>query len=259
MPFARVKSAALLIGLGLFTLACSGTEPASGQSLRLLFIGNSYTYFNELPALVKALGDSAGLHLEVESVTFGGVSLEDHWQEGTARARLAASRWDIVVLQQGPSSRPESRVLLLDYATRFNEEIRQAGGQPAFYSVWPAQSRPQDYDGARDSYALAADSLDGMLFPASEAWRAAWRRDGSLALYGPDGLHPTRLGSYLVGLVMVGELTGRSPVGLPARVEVGGAAGYTLDVPAGTARRLQDAAAEAITVFGRSFSADLKD
>ena len=259
MPFARVKSAALLIGLGLFTLACSGTEPASGQSLRLLFIGNSYTYFNELPALVKALGDSAGLHLEVESVTFGGVSLEDHWQEGTARARLAASRWDIVVLQQGPSSRPESRVLLLDYATRFNEEIRQAGGQPAFYSVWPAQSRPQDYDGARDSYALAADSLDGMLFPASEAWRAAWRRDGGLALYGPDGLHPTRLGSYLVGLVMVGELTGRSPVGLPARVEVGGAAGYTLDVPTGTARRLQDAAAEAITVFGRSFSADLKD
>lgn len=251
MPSARVRPTTLLICFGLLSLACT-MEPARGQSLRLLFIGNSYTYYNELPELVKALGDSAGIQgLEVESVTFGGVSLEDHWQEGTARARLANEHWNIVVLQQGPSSLRESRDLLLDYATRFAWEIRRAGGRPAFYSVWPDQSRPEDYDGARDSYAIAADSLDGMLFPASEAWRAAWRRDGSLVLYGPDGLHPTRLGTYLVGLVMVGELTGRSPVGLPARIEVGGAAGYTLDVPAATAERLQLAAGEAIELFGR--------
>jgi hypothetical protein len=252
MLSARARSTPLLICIGLVTLACTSTEPAGGQSLRLLFIGNSYTYYNGLPELVKALGDSAGMRgLEVESVTFGGVSLQDHWQEGTARARLANEHWDIVVLQQGPSSLPESRDLLLDYATRFSQEIRQAGGRPAFYSVWPEQSRPQDFDGARDSYTIAADSLHGMLFPASEAWRAAWRRDGSLVLYGPDGLHPTRLGTYLVGLVVVGTLTGRTPVGLPARIEVGGPAGYTLDVPAATAQRLQLAAGEAIDAFGR--------
>jgi hypothetical protein len=236
----------------LLTLACTGSEPANGQALRVLMIGNSYIYTNDLPAMVESLGHSAGLSgLRIESVTFGGFSLEDHWQEGTARQRLARDRWDLVVLQQGPSSQPESRELLLDYATRFDQEIRQAGARSAFYGVWPDQSRPQDFDGARDSYTLAADSLHGMLFPASEAWRAAWRRDGSLQLYGPDGLHPTRLGSYLVALVMVGELSGRSTVGLPARVTVPGSAGYTLDVAPGIAELLQEAADEANAQFGR--------
>ena len=247
----RVTSLVFLTGISL-SLSCN-SEPASGQSqsLRLLFIGNSYTYVNALPELVDALADSIGVQLDVSSVTFGGVSLEDHWNEGTARSLLASKHWDIVVLQQGPSSLPESRVNLLDYATRFNAEIKKAGARPAFYSVWPDQSRPDAFDAARDSYTIAADSLHGMLFPASEAWRAAWRRDDSLMLYGPDGLHPTQLGTYLVALVMTAELTGHSPMELPAGVTVGGASGYTLVVPPGVARPLSEAAAEAITDFGR--------
>lgn len=249
----RLTSIALLAVASLLSVSCN-SEPASGQSrpLRLLFIGNSYTYTNELPTLVGALADSAGWHdLHIESVTLPGVSLEDHWNDGRALARLASGHWDIVVLQQGPSSQPDSRVLLLEYATRFTEEIRKAGGRPAFYSVWPERSRPQDYDGARDSYTIAADSLGGMLFPASEAWRAAWRRDATLALYSPDDLHPSQLGSYLVGLVMVGELTGQSPLELPGGVRVDGSGGYTFAPPPGVARMLREAAAEAITNFGR--------
>jgi hypothetical protein len=248
---ARTLRVLCLVWLTLLVAGCPTAEQGKGP-LRVLFIGNSYTYANDLPALVTTLGRSGGLEgLMVESVTFPGVSLEDHWQEGTARHRLTAERWDVVVLQQGPSSQPEGRAVLLDYATRFTEEIRRAGGRPAFYSVWPDRSRPHDYDGARDSYTMAADSLDGLLFPASEAWRAAWRRDPQLALYSPDDLHPSRLGSYLVALVMIGELTGRSSVGLPARVTVSGPAGYTLDVPPGIGRLLQEAADEAVRDFGR--------
>lgn len=245
----RVKSLILLSAISL-SVSCT-TEPASGQSFRLLFIGNSYTYVNSLPELVDALADSIGVKLDVSSVTFGGVSLEDHWNEGTARALLAREHWDIVVLQQGPSSLLESRVNLLDYAARFNTIIRKAGGRPAFYSVWPDITRPDAFDAARDSYTIAADSLHGMLFPASEAWRSAWSRDAGLELYGPDGLHPTQLGTYLVGVMMAAQLTGHSPTELPAAVTVGGSSGYTLVVPSGTARLLQQAAAEAITRYGR--------
>jgi hypothetical protein len=245
----RVKPLTLLACLSL-SLSCT-SEPASGQSLRLLFIGNSYTYVNDLPAMVDALADSAGVTLEIESVTFGGVSLEDHWNEGTAAARLASQRWDVVVLQQGPSSLPESRVNLLDYATRFDKLIRAAGGRPAFYSVWPEQARMEAYDAARESYTIAADSLHAMLFPASEAWRAAWRKDASLGLYGPDGLHPSEMGTYLVALVMVAELTGKAPATLADAVTVGGASGYIFSAPPGLARLLKEAAGEANTEFGR--------
>src|SRR5262245_23603813 len=70
---------------------------------RVLFIGNSLTYVNDLPAMVTALADSAGAGpLVVESVVFGGYSLEDHWNQGDALRAIERGGWSVVVLQQGP-------------------------------------------------------------------------------------------------------------------------------------------------------------
>jgi hypothetical protein len=69
--------------------------------------------------------------------------------------------------------------------------------------------------------------------------------------YSADDLHPSRLGTYLTALVMVGELLNRSPVGLSTRISVEGESRYTLEVPAPVARLLQQAAAEAVAKFGR--------
>lgn len=219
---------------------------------RILFVGNSFTYTNALPDMVKALAAAAGAEsLTVESVTFPGVSLEDHWNQGMALDRITAAPWDLVIMQQGPSSLLESRALLLDYATRFDPAIRAAGARPAFYMVWPDRSRPEDFDGVRTTYTVAADSLHGMLFPAGEAWRAVWRLDPSVELYSSDNLHPTELGTYVVALVMVGQLTGRPIVGLPATFTVGGESGYQVRIPNGVARLVQEGAAEAVLAFGR--------
>jgi hypothetical protein len=218
----------------------------------ILFIGNSYTYWNDLPMMVRALADSAGAaHLEVEAVTAPGANLQDLWDEGTARERIGKGGWDLVVLQQGPSSQPDGRAVLLDYTRRFGEEVRREGGVPALFMVWPARERREDFDGTRDSYTKAAEAVDGTLFPAAEAWRAAWKRDPSLVFYSADDLHPSRLGTYLTALVMVSELLDRSPVGLSARITVEGESRYTLEVPGPIARLLQQAAAEAVAKYGR--------
>src|SRR5581483_2484722 len=100
---------------------------------------------------------------------------------------------------------------------RFAAEARRAGARPALYMVWPSASMAEDFDGVSASYREAAEKVDGLLFPVGEAWRAAWRRDPKLALYGPDGFHPTVAGSYLAALVMYEQLYHRSPVGLPSR------------------------------------------
>lgn len=219
---------------------------------RLLFIGNSYTYWNDLPQMVRALADSAGLHgLQVEAVTAPGAALQDLWGQGTARDRIATGRFDLVIMQQGPSSQPEGRQWLLAGVDSFAVEIRRAGGRPAMYMVWPSRDRRCDFDATRESYTLAAERVGGMLFPAGAAWQAAWRRDSTLSFYSRDDLHPTLLGSYLTALVMVGELTGRSPAKLPSRLEVGGMGGYTLAVPEPVAALLKAAAAEAIRAYGR--------
>lgn len=246
----RRRAGRLLLAALLWpTTACSPgpTEPGAGprgEGRRILFVGNSLTYYNDLPDIVRALAAaSGGEPLAVASATYPNVSLEDHWGGGAARGMIAGGEWSVVVLQQGPSSLPESRVLLRDYAARFATEIRAVGARPALYAVWPTSDRAQDFERAGESYALAAADVNGLLFPVGEAWRAAWRRDPTLPLYAGDGLHPSRTGSYLAAIVIYAVLAERSPVGLPASVRVSGG---TIGVTPEMAAVLQAAAAEAI-------------
>ena len=175
------------------------TQPASPT--RILFIGNSLTYANDLPAMVCALARAAPRNAVCESVAKPDYSLEDHWNERDAR-RAITRGWDIVVLQQGPSALPESRVLLVDYAKRFDAEIRKAGARTALYMVWPSRQRRGDFAGVSQSYRAAAQAVGGLLLPAGDAWRSAWAIDARLALYSPDGLHPSNSGTYLAALVI---------------------------------------------------------
>jgi hypothetical protein len=155
----------------------------------------------------------------------------------------------VVVLQQGPSASTEGRASLLEYARRFAEEIRRAGAKPALYMVWPATQRKGDFDGVAESYRQAAEETKGWLFPAGEAWRAAWRRNPKLALYSSDGLHPTVAGTYLAALIIYEQLYKQTPVGLPASFKLRG--GAKIEIPSEQARLLQEAAAEANQKFGR--------
>jgi hypothetical protein len=225
----------------------AAADPA--RALRVLFIGNSLTYANDLPALVAAFAEAGGEKPPVvRSVVAGGFSLEDHWQQGNARKAIAEGGWDFVVLQQGPSASAEGRGLLLRYARRFATEIRRAGARPALYMVWPSAGRRQDFGGVSDSYRLAARDVEGLLLPAGEAWRNVKKRAPGLGLYSSDGLHPTVAGTYLAGSVMYAEFYGRSPLGLPARLTL--ASGAAVDLPPGDARLLQEAAADAVEKFG---------
>src|SRR6185295_7619357 len=103
--------------------------------------------------------------------------LEDHWARGDAQRAIAEGGWFAVVLQQGPSALPESQVLLREYTKRFDAVIRKTGAKTALYMVWPSQARFQDFDGVSASYTVAAADVRGLLLPAGDAWRAAWKRD----------------------------------------------------------------------------------
>jgi hypothetical protein len=192
--------------------------------------------------MVRALADSAGAEkMYVEQVAKPDYALEDHWADGDARRAISRGGWRIVVLQQGPSSLPENRANLRQLAATFAQLIRQAGGTPALYQVWPASANFSTFDAALESYRLAAEDVQGPLLAGGAAWQAAWRRDPALPLYAADGLHPSLQGSYLVALTIFGALQHRSVIGLPAG----------LTVPSGSfrltstqARTLQEAADE---------------
>ncbi|MEX2285055.1 MAG: hypothetical protein WEE89_21395 [Gemmatimonadota bacterium] len=217
----------------------------TGDVLRVLFIGNSLTYWNDLPAIVEALADSANVKgLAWRMVAYPDFALEDHWAQGDALEAISAG-WDIVVLQQGPSSTPANRANLIEWTRRFSTRIRGANGRPALFAPWPQVVNLSTLNESSISYQLAADSVDGLLLPVSQAWRLAWQEDPSAPLYSGDGLHPSASGSYLAALVIFQRLYNRSPIGLPACVSLRLTGSPQIGVTPALAGTLQRAAAAA--------------
>ena len=198
---------------GAFVVAAVSLLAQPGPT-RILFIGNSLTYSNDLPAMVCAMARSAGRQVTCESVAKPDYGLEEHWNDREARQAIAR-RWDVVVLQQGPSSLPESRRLLIDYTRRFDAEISKAGARTALFMVWPSRARRGDFPGVSQSYTAAAKDVKGLLLPAGDAWRAAWAVDSGFPLYSPDGFHPSPMGTYLSALVIYEQIFAEPPPAVP--------------------------------------------
>ena len=225
-------------------------EEAKKRVLRVLFLGNSLTYANDLPLVVQAMAKANGKRMLVESVTFGGASLEDHWNSGEALRTLRSKSWHVVVMQQGPSSLPESRVHLREWTRRWADEIYKSNGsRPALYMVWPGLERDAFFDDVRESYSLAASDVYGIFIPAGEALREARRRDPRAPIYASDDFHPSVAGTYAAALSIYGTLYKKDPNNLPARLTL--ADGQVVEIPQALARLLQESATEANHRWGR--------
>lgn len=193
---------------------------ADGASV--LFLGNSLTYANDLPEMLEAIAAQAGLVLDTRMIAVGGGALEDHYQSRATRDAVTRGGHALVIMQQGPSSLPESQQHLEYWTRQWAPLIRAGGARPALYMVWPDSSRLAWFDAVRESYSNAALAVDGMFIPAGEAWRAAWDARPGLPLYDGDAFHPSTLGSYAAAMAMFCELYRRTPVGLPSRLLVDG-------------------------------------
>lgn len=192
------------------------TEGPPPAGSRVLFIGNSFTSYNNLPAMFTAVAEQAGRQRPMAvAVAIPGISLEDHWAEGTARQRLADGRWDFVVLQQGPSTLPESRANLVEWTRNFAPPIRAAGAEPVLYMVWPGLDRIEFTGEGLRSYREAAEAVNGRLAPAGEAWRLAHGAVPEAPVATTDGFHPTVAGTYLAAVVLVCTIYGVAPDALP--------------------------------------------
>jgi hypothetical protein len=212
---ARIAAAALVVALA----SGVGAQPAA--TIRVLFIGNSLTSANDLPGMLEALSRTpGGPRIDCESIAFPNYSLEDHWNRGDAAKAIAHGGWQTVILQQGPSALPESQLLLREYTRKFDTNIRRVGAKTALYMVWPFSTRRGDFDAVKASYQAAARDVAGLFLPVGEAWRAVWRRDAKISLYGPDGFHPAPEATYLAALVIYQRLMGTLPAAMPPPIRI---------------------------------------
>lgn len=189
---------------------------AQTGALRVLFLGNSLTAGNDVPGIVRALAERQGLALTYDERSPGGVSLEDHWNFGHAQL-LRQTAFDVVVLQQGPSTLPESQAHLRTWAMTWADFARSQGTTPALYMVWPFAGQSNGFGLVSQSYRNAATAAGAAVFPAGEAWEDALAAAPGLSLYSDD-LHGNQAGSLLAAMVIGRGLFSLDPALVPAQI-----------------------------------------
>ena len=187
--------------------------------LQVLFIGNSYTYGNDLPAVIAELAKAGGQRrLEHDQETPGGCSFEKHVADGKAAAKIAARNWDWVVLQEQsgrPISAPDKT---LEFGKKLAADAGKQGSKVLLYLTWARQNAPETQDKLTRTYRELAKATGAIVVPAGVAWRAALAANPDRGLHGPDMSHPSRKGTYLTACVFYAVLYGKSPEGLPGDV-----------------------------------------
>ena len=197
-------------------LAPTSTVAAAHAPLRILWIGNSYTYVNDLPRTLTMLALAAGEPRvpAITAVLKGGQFLRGH----TARkelARVIAEGWDYVVLQDQSLAPIEQPDTVLTYGLRLGTLAKQGGAKVLLYVTWPRRDTPQTMGAITATYTRLADSLGATLVPVGPAWMAMRQEAPKAELYIDDGSHPSPIGTYIAASVFYGVLNGKSAGGLP--------------------------------------------
>ena len=222
----------LLAGAAVGLLGCNSDPTGPGwedADLKVLFVGNSLTYVNDLPGLVETVAEAAGHSVETEVMASPNFGLGDHWLSGTPRL-IRELRPDIVILQQGPSTLASSQAYLREWTDSLSRVIREVGAQPALLMVWPPDDPQYSFGAVLASYRAAAEDVGGIFIPAGVSWLEVWKQDSTARLWGPDGFHPAPLGSIVAALTVVRTLFDESLVGLPARMVPQGSGRPVIDL-----------------------------
>jgi hypothetical protein len=222
--WSRVLQAAI-VGVLLLSLAAvanaQAPRPGPAKSIRVLFIGNSLTYVNDLPAELQAMVAAAypgGPTLRYESVTPGGYTLQRHWNEGKAAAKIAEGRWDYVVVQEQSQIPFTDREQVFQYARLFDREIKKVGAKTVFYMTFPLKKKFEDGDLLPEIYSSLGKELGAIVVPVDVAWHEAAKLDRNLVLYKADGVHPAAAGTYLAVCCFADRLWGKPANPFPAKL-----------------------------------------
>ena len=216
----------LLISLTLSITVKGQTE------ISALFVGNSYTYVNNLPGVIKEIANSNGHQFYHQSHTPGGATFSQHASNSNLQNQLNEEEWDYVILQgqsQNPSFPPNQVASeVYPFAESLCNDIRMANtcSNPLFFMTWGRENGDTQncqfyeplctYEGMQDrlieSYTEMAEMNNSLLAPVGIAWKNLRANYPTINLYSSDGSHPSIHGTYLSACLFYSILFTESPV-----------------------------------------------
>lgn len=193
---------------------------AQQDTVKVLFVGNSFTYFYNLPQVVSAMAGEQGFPLVARQSTVGGSNLEQHWNEerGTVTRQLIEGEdWDYIVFNNHSLSPITAPDAFMEYGQKFAELAKARGAKPVFMMTWAYESNPLMQGPITEKYQQLAAATASAYVPGGPLFAEArkWRPDLDLFF---DDKHPSYAGTYMLGLAFCKFFTGRSVAGLPERI-----------------------------------------
>lgn len=208
--------------------------------MKILFVGNSYTYFNDMPKMLERLANANGHPTEVFSVTKGGRKLhqhldaEDEYSQKLLEYTDGSHRFDWVFLQEQSVLPLADFALFADGVRRVYAHIRPFADRFVLYQTWGRHdahpllaergwTHESMADGLAEAYQKMAEEIGAKVSPVGRAFTRVYRGNPELELYAKDLFHPSYIGSCLAALTHYETLFGEKPADassleLPAEV-----------------------------------------
>ena len=213
-----------LLVIQMFTGMTKAQDEAS-----VLFIGNSYTYFNNMPSILSDIATSFGNTINHSSQTPGGATFSGHAGNTATYTAMNSEDWDYVVLQ-GQSQEPsfpygQVNTQTLPYAMQLADSAQAIStcSQAMFFMTWGRQNGDPQWDSIntfdkmnerlRLAYLRFADSSNASVSPVGVTWKYVRDNHPNINLYTGDGSHPSYAGSYLAACTFYASIFHSSPVG----------------------------------------------
>ena len=230
-------------------LALLISSVAFGQHLskNALFIGNSYTYENNLAQMIVDAAASTGDTLTFDSYAMGGYSLASHLVSTITTTKIMAGNWDYVVLQEQSQlpALPTSQFMtgVFPFAHKLDSLINKSNpcGETVFYMTWGRKNGDAVYCSVYGSwpwpavctyegmdsllnlrYRMMADSNDAVVSPVGAVWNNIRSSHPQIELYQADESHPSVAGTYAAACCFYATFFRKDPTlitsnpGLPA-------------------------------------------
>lgn len=197
--------------------------------LNILFIGNSFTFVNDLPKMLETLAANAGDEISTASVLRGGAYLHQFADpEHDLSQRLTeiypTKTWDFIVLQDqsfNPANKPED---FLESVQKLCKQMN-GGAKFLFYSTWAYRNHTEKLSktgmtysemlsALTASYQKAAEHHHGIRVPVGDAFALSTAEYPDIDLYTADDYHPSPCGTYLATCLFYRAVTGKTSANL---------------------------------------------
>ncbi len=178
--------------------------------MKLLFIGNSHTYYNAMPQIVQELFAAVGQKVHVTMLAVGGKNLAYHAASQNALFNIRCGGYDAVIAQD--KSAGFEPTAFRDGAKLLKDMADAAGSAFYLYMPWAARDNRAGQNDMTDTYQRFCRANRCFFAPTGEVFGRLLLSNPAELLYREDGNHATPFGSYVAATTLFYTVTGRKRI-----------------------------------------------